>query len=218
MFQVKICGITMAVDALAAAQAGADAVGLNFFAGSKRFVTLERAREIVEPLPPRVAKVGVFVNAEEDAVRQTFESLGLDAVQLHGDEPPEFLARLADLPLLRAFRLDARGFEPVDAYLAVCADLGALPRMILLDAHVPGRYGGTGARLDWRALGTAVASADRPPIALAGGLTPGNVATAIHAARPAAVDTAGGVEYAPGKKDHTLLAAFVAAARAAFAE
>ncbi len=218
MFRIKICGITTVVDALAAAQAGADAVGLNFFPASKRFVAPERAREIAEALPPRVAKVGVFVNAHEGDIRQAFASLGLDAVQLHGDEPPEFLAKLADLPLLRAFRLDARGFPPVDAYLAACAGLGALPRRILLDAHVPGRYGGTGATLDWGTLGREAPSATRPPVVLAGGLTPANVGTAIRLARPAAVDTAGGVEYAPGKKDHAMLAAFVAAARAAFGE
>lgn len=218
MFRIKICGITAVIDALAAAGAGADAVGLNFFPGSKRFVDHQRAREIVEALPNGVIKVGVFVNAGEDDIRRASDSLGLDTIQLHGDEPAEFLARLADLPLVRAFRLDARGFAPIDSYLSACADLGALPRMMLLDAHVPGQYGGTGTMLDWSPLGNAAVSPDRPPIILAGGLTPANVATAIHRACPAAVDTAGGVEYAPGKKDHTLMAAFVAAARAAFAE
>ncbi len=216
MFTIKICGVTIVADALAAARAGADAIGLNFFPGSKRFVAPARAREIVETLPPGVVKVGVFVNADEHDIRGTCESLALDAVQLHGDEPPELLGRLADLPLVRAFRLDSRGLAPVDSYLAACAALRAAPRMILLDAHVPGQYGGTGATLDWSALSDAKGAADRPPIVLAGGLTPGNVATAIRAARPAAVDTAGGVEYAPGKKDHTSLAAFVTAARAAF--
>ncbi|MDY0168445.1 MAG: phosphoribosylanthranilate isomerase [Thermoguttaceae bacterium] len=215
MFRIKICGITSVVDALAAAQAGADAVGLNFFPGSKRFIDHQRAREIVEALPDLV-KVGVFVNAGEDDIRRASDLLGLDAIQLHGDEPAGFLARLADLPLVRAFRLDARGFAPIDSYLSACANLGALPRMMLLDACVPGQYGGTGATLDWSPLGRTAGSSDRPPIILAGGLTPANVATAIHRARPAAVDTAGGVEYAPGKKDHTLMAAFVAAARAAF--
>ncbi len=216
MFAIKICGITNVADGLAAARAGADAVGLNFFPGSKRFVAADRAREIVESLPSGVLKVGVFVNAEEYDIRGTFESLALDAVQLHGDEPPELLARLASLPLVQAFRIDWRGLAPVDVYLAACGALGAVPRMILLDAHVPGQYGGTGATLDWSALGEANPSAGRPPIVLAGGLTPGNVTAAIRSARPAAVDTAGGVEYAPGKKDHTLLAAFVTAARAAF--
>ncbi len=215
MFQIKICGVTTLVDALAAARSGADAVGLNFFLGSKRFVAPERAREIAAALPPGVAKVGVFVNAGEADIRCAYDSLGLDAIQLHGDEPPEFLAKLADLPLVRAFRLDAGGFAAVDSYLSACAGLGALPRMILLDAHVPGRYGGTGATLDWAALGGAPPSIGRPPIVLAGGLTPANVAAAIRLARPRAVDTAGGVEYAPGKKDHAMLAAFVIAARAA---
>ncbi len=218
MFRIKICGITNVVDALAAAQAGADALGLNFFAGSKRFIGPDRAREIVKALPSGVVKVGVFVNAAEDDIRRIFDAIGLDAVQLHGDEPPELLAKLAAIPLVRAFRLDSGGFAPVDAYLAACAALGALPRMILLDAYVPGQYGGTGATLEWSSLRHAGSSANRPLVVLAGGLTPANVATAIRSARPAAVDTAGGVEYAPGKKDHAMLTAFVASARAAFAE
>lgn len=218
MFQIKICGVTTLVDALAAARSGADAIGLNFFPGSKRFVAPERAREIAAALPPAVSKVGVFVNAGEADIRRAFDLLGLDAVQLHGDEPPAFLAKLADLPLVRAFRLDAGGLAAVDSYLSKCGGLGVLPRMILLDAHVPGQYGGTGSTLDWAALGGAAPSIDRPATIVAGGLTPANVATAIRLARPAAVDTAGGVEYAPGKKDHAMVAAFVAAARAAFQE
>lgn len=218
MFQVKICGITTVADALAAARAGADAVGLNFFPGSKRFIASERACEIAESLPTGTVKVGVFVNACENAIQRQHELLGLDAVQLHGDEPPELLARLSAIPLIRAFRLDSRGFGPIDEYLAACADLGATPRMILLDACVTGQYGGTGITLDWPALRGEASSARRPPIVLAGGLTPINVATAIRAVQPAAVDTAGGIEYAPGKKDHLLMAAFVTAARAAFGE
>ena len=218
MFQIKVCGITTVVDALAVARAGADAVGLNFFPGSKRFIAMDRAREIAEALPPGVVKVGVFVNATEGDIRQAFGEIGLDAVQLHGDEPPSLLARLADVPLVRAFRLDTRGFAPIDAYLAACANLGALPRMILLDACVAGQYGGTGTTLDWSMLGGTGPPAVRPPVILAGGLTPTNVAAAIRSAHPDAVDTAGGVEYAPGRKDHTLLIAFVTAARAAFAE
>jgi phosphoribosylanthranilate isomerase len=218
MFQIKVCGVTTVVDALAVARAGADAVGLNFFPGSKRFIAMDRAREIADALPPEVVKVGVFVNAMEDDIRQAFSEVGLDAVQLHGDEPPSLLVRLADMPLVRAFRLGSSGLAPIDAYLTACADLGVLPRMILLDACVAGQYGGTGATLDWSMLGGTASPAVRPPVVLAGGLTPTNVATAIHSVHPAAIDTAGGVEYAPGKKDHTLLVAFVTAARAAFAE
>lgn len=218
MFQIKVCGITTVVDALAVARAGADAVGLNFFPGSKRFITMDRALEIAEALPPSIVKVGVFVNATEGDIRRTFGEIGLDAVQLHGDEPPSLLAKLTGMPLVRAFRLDARGFAPVDAYLTACANLGSLPRMILLDACVAGQYGGTGVTLDWSMLGGTASAAVRPPLILAGGLGPTNVAAAIRSARPSAVDVAGGVEYAPGKKDHTLLVAFVTAARAAFAE
>lgn len=216
MFQIKICGITTVVDALATAVAGADAVGLNFFPGSKRYVATERAGEIADALPPGIVKVGVFVNATEQEIRHISKKVRLDAIQLHGDESPEFMATLADLPLVRAFRLDASGLQPVGRYLAACRELHVVPRMILVDACVPGQYGGTGITLDWSTLAESDTRENTIPLVLAGGLTPQNVAAAIDRVHPAAVDTAGGVEYAPGKKDHTLVAAFVVAARAAF--
>ena len=200
MFRIKICGMSNVEDALAATRAGADAVGLNFFPGSKRFVALDTAREIARAIPAGVVKVGVFVNAGADHVRRVFESVGLDAVQLHGDEPPELVAELVGLPVVRAFRLDARGFAPVDQYLAVCSLNGTAPQMILVDAHVPGQYGGTGQSLNWQAVADEAARPDRPPLVLAGGLTAKNVAEAIGTVKPAAVDTAGGVETGPGKK------------------
>ena len=242
MFRIKICGITNVDDALTVASAGADAVGLNFYPKSPRYITPERAREIVDSLPGGMVKVGLFVNAPDEQVRQTFDQLGLDLIQLHGDEPPGFLAELGDRPVMRAFRLGPGGvlespslldpgellagsprqphaLEPIGAYLAHCRWLGCTPRLVLADAYVEGTYGGTGQIADWQSLKayrSARGEATIPPLVLAGGLTPENVAEAIRTVRPAAVDTASGVESGPGRKDPAKVEAFVRAARAAF--
>ena len=218
MFRVKICGITNVDDALASARAGADALGLNFYPKSPRHITPEQARAIVEVLPRNVVKVGLFVNAPVDEVRDTFDRLGLNLIQLHGDEPPESLAELGDRPVMRAFRLGSEGLPPVTEYLRHCRRLGCLPRLVLIDAHVKGAYGGTGQVADWPTVKRYPVDKDDPPLVLAGGLSPSNVAEAIRAVSPAAVDTASGVESAPGKKDPAAVEAFVRAARAALAE
>lgn len=218
MFRVKICGITSVGDARAVAAAGADAVGLNFYAKSPRYVGVEKAREIVGALPDELVKVGLFVNAAEEEVCETFDRLGLDLIQLHGDEPPEFLARLGGRPVMRAFRLGEAGLGPVRGYLADCRQLECVPRWVLVDASVEGSYGGTGEVADWRTLREYPRDSDSPPLVLAGGLTPGNVAEAIRTVRPAAVDTASGVEARPGRKDPAAVEAFVRAARRAFGE
>lgn len=215
MFRIKICGITTVEDALTATAAGADAIGLNFYERSPRFVSVQRAQEIVAALPPRVAKVGVFVNSLAKGVRATRERVGLSAVQLHGDENAEFLQLLAGIPVIRAFRCKEATLDGVEAYLRLCEKLGALPDGVLLDAHAPGSYGGTGQVLDWNAIQAERRKTLGLPLILAGGLTPDNVAQAIELARPDAVDTASGVESAPGKKDPALLRAFIAAAAAA---
>ncbi len=211
-FRIKICGITRPDDALWAAGAGADAVGLNFYARSPRCLSQEQAEQIVEVLPPRIVKVGLFVNAPVEHVAQTVDRLGLDLVQLHGDEPPDLLARLGDRPVMRALRIGPEGLRPVAAYLDECRRLGCLPRLVLLDAYLPGAYGGTGAKADWTAAAQYARLDGAPPLILAGGLAPGNVAQAVRAVRPAGVDTASGVELAPGRKDPGLVAAFVRAA------
>jgi len=219
MFRIKICGITNVEDARAAAGAGADAVGLNFYAPSPRYVDLELARKIVASLPRGIIKVGLFVNADVDEVIRRFDELGLDLIQLHGDEPPRYLGQLGGRPVMRAFRPGAEGLEPVGRYLTDCRQLGCAPRLVLIDALVSGEYGGTGRVADWQLLKTYRAGPEtdwRPPLVLAGGLTPGNVAEAIHAVRPAAVDTASGVELQRGRKDRAAVEAFVRAARAAF--
>jgi len=218
VFRVKICGITNVDDALASARAGADALGLNFYPKSPRHITPEQARAIVEVLPRNVVKVGLFVNAPVDEVRDTFDRLGLNLIQLHGDEPPESLAELGDRPVMRAFRLGSEGLPPVTEYLRHCRRLGCLPRLVLIDAHVKGAYGGTGQVADWPTVKRYPVDKDDPPLVLAGGLSPSNVAEAIRAVSPAAVDTASGVESAPGKKDPAAVEAFVRAARAALAE
>lgn len=217
MFRVKICGITEPGDALAAADAGADAIGLNFFAGSKRYVDVARAAEIAAAAPPRVIKAGVFVNAKLDIILDTRDAVGLHLIQLHGDEPPELLAELKQasagaMLVLRAFRLGPRGLSEVQEYLARCEQLDCVPALVLLDAYAAGSFGGTGETCDWRAAAHYHALKNAPPLVLAGGLTPDNIAAAIRAVRPFAVDTASGVELSPGLKDTTKLRHFIAEA------
>lgn len=197
--KVKICGVTSVDDARRAADLGADAIGVNFFSQSKRFVDLGTARAIVTALPPLVWVVGVFVNEPLRSLRRIASQVGLHAVQLHGDEPARFAAKTG-LPTFKALHVgaalpDFSGFESVAA--------------LVLDAAQPG-YGGGGLTFDWA---HARAVARRRPVLLAGGLTPKNVAAAIRAVRPYGVDVASGVESAPGVKDPKKLAAFLRAAR-----
>ena len=200
------------------ARAGADAVGLNFYPKSARSITLQRAAEIIDRLPDAVVKVGLFVNSAVDEVARTFDELKLDLIQLHGDEPPEFLVALESRPVMRAFPLGPLGLMPVRQYLADCRKLGCLPKFVLIDAYQKGSYGGTGQTADW-----SVANAyppddavDYPPLVLAGGLTPDNVGDAVRAVHPMAVDTASGVETSPGIKDSDLVSRFVRSAADAF--
>lgn len=215
MFRIKICGITTPADAQSAVAAGADAIGLNFFAASPRRVSLEQARPIVAAVGDRACKVGLFVNHSAAEICQRYDELGLDLVQLHGDEPAELLAALAGRPVMRAFR-SGGDFRAVAAYLARCGELRCLPRLVLVDALSAGRYGGTGVTADWQAIAEHRTSFGEVPLVLAGGLRPDNVAQAIAAVRPDAVDTASGVESSPGVKSPELVRAFVDAARKAF--
>jgi phosphoribosylanthranilate isomerase len=216
MFRIKICGITQVDDALAAVAAGADAVGLNFFPKSPRYVLLDNALPIVDSLPAGIVKVGVFVNAPADEVCRTFDRLGLDLIQLHGDEPPEFPSSLGGRPVMRAFRFGPGGLAAVADHLRQAAAGGGSPRLALIDAYRRGQYGGTGQVANWAALADYAAIHDAPPLVLSGGLTAKNVADAIRAVRPAAVDAASGVESSPGQKDPALVGEFVRAARTAF--
>jgi phosphoribosylanthranilate isomerase len=217
MFRIKICGITRLEDALAAATAGADAIGLNFYPRSARFVGEEQARRIAAAVPAGIARVGVFVNASAEEIQETFDCTPLDFIQLHGDEPPEFLCQLGDRPIIRVFRVGIAGLAAALAYLDCCRQFGVVPRMVLADAAAGRSYGGTGEMADWSALSGYPAAGWHPPLILAGGLTPDNVAAAIRAVRPAAVDTASGVESSPGVKDSGLMKRFVEAARSLLA-
>ena len=218
MLRIKICGITRPADARLAVQAGADAIGLNFYAPSPRSLTLEQAQEICQQLEDNVQRVGVFVNHSEDAIRLHVEELQLDLVQLHGDEPAELIQALQPLDVIKACRCRNPGLDDARQLLAECREREALPAAMLLDAHVPGEYGGTGQVLEWQQFGHLDGALDGCPLILSGGLTADNVATAIEQARPRAVDTASGVESEPGLKDADLLARFIDEAQAAFSE
>jgi phosphoribosylanthranilate isomerase len=204
MTLVKVCGITNLEDALAALEAGADMLGFNFYARSPRHVEPADARRIVERMPDGVACVGVFVNesSPEDVLRIARES-GVSAVQLHGDETPEFCRALGELTTIKALRV-GKGYE---AERAAVFETDA----VLLDAYAPDAFGGTGHTFDW-----AHARATReivPRLFLAGGLKPENVSAAIEAVGPYAVDVCSGVETSPGRKSPQLMRDFIAAVR-----
>ena len=218
MFRIKICGITRAADAMAAAEAGADAIGLNFFPGSRRFITRSVAAEVLQAIPRSVVRVGVFVNATVAEVCRAHDELELDLIQLHGDEPPDFIPQLDGRLVMKAFRLGPSGLVPVAAYLEACDDLGVMPTMLLIDSFQQASYGGTGVACDWSAAAKYWELPIAQPLVLAGGLTPANIRQAIQAVRPIAVDTASGVETAPGIKDRDLIGRFTSAARQAFDE
>ncbi|MEY2844771.1 MAG: hypothetical protein RL076_317 [Chloroflexota bacterium] len=205
MTVVKICGISSPEHMLVAAAAGADYVGL-VFAPSKRQVTVEQAQYLVKTLRDAgytTSVVGLFVNASADAIRAVVQACALDVVQLHGNEPYALVAALPSVPVWRAVRL--AGSEDEAEWLAHTDARVTL----LVDAAVPGAYGGTGARADWQAAATL---AQHRRVMLAGGLHPGNVATAIAQVRPWGVDVSSGVERA-GFKDNGLIAAFIDTAK-----
>jgi phosphoribosylanthranilate isomerase len=195
--RVKVCGIRRAEDALLAAELGASAIGLIFWPGSARAIDGEAARAIVAALPPFVTAVGVFVNQPRDEVLAIADDVKLGAVQLHGDERPDWYASFPRR-VIKSVAVDER-FR--------ADDLNAVPpsATVLLDAHDPVRRGGTGRVIDWT---LAAAAARQRPIILSGGLTAANVRAAAEAVRPYAVDVASGVESAPGVKDHSKLRAF----------
>jgi phosphoribosylanthranilate isomerase len=214
---VKICGVRDHESARIVAEARPDAIGLNFYAKSARCVQPAVAKAIVAELPDDVAPVGVFVNHPADDVAAICRMAGIRLAQLHGDETPEMLATLAaaapELRLIRAFRVGDGGLAGVTPYLQRCRELGVSLFACLLDARVPGRYGGTGELAPWDAIRADYRYDDWPPLILAGGLTPENVSAGIAAVRPWGVDTAGGVESAIGVKDRELVARFVRSAR-----
>ena len=215
MFQIKICGVTSAADALEIARADADALGLNFFAQSPRSVSEAQAQAIVDVLPAAVQRVGVFVNHPPSEVLRLAKSLRLDWIQLHGDEPPQSLEIYSEHQIIRAFRCREGDIDVVYRYLDQCS---RMPNAVLIDAYAAGSYGGTGKVVDWAAAETVVRQIRPVPLILAGGLHSENVAEAISAVHPQAVDTASGVETAPGKKESEKVVKFVRAALEAFAK
>jgi phosphoribosylanthranilate isomerase len=216
-FWIKICGITNLDDARAAADAGADALGFNFFSKSRRFVDPQTARQIVEQLPASMLKVGVFVNHDVAHIVDIIDRVGLNAVQLHGDEPATLISKLPPhVRIVRAYRCGRDGLAPLALYLDECHTLGRMPDVLLIDADAGADYGGSGKLADWAVIRQQKESLGLPLI-LAGGLTPDNVAAAIETVAPSGVDVASGVEREPGRKDPELIEKFIAAARQASA-
>ena len=216
MFQVKICGVTNLEDARCCAEAGADAIGLNFYPPSPRCVGVDVARRIALEMPSTMTKVGVFVNASRDEMLRTCDQVGLDAIQLHGDETPQMMAELAGRQLVKAFRCGSDDVRPLAEFLRRCEDLGCRPCGVLIDAYQPSVFGGTGQTANWSLVRNLSKLLLDIPIILAGGLRPENVAAAIEATHPAAVDTASGVESEPGRKDPQRVRAFIGNAWDAF--
>ena len=201
MVAVKICGLTTVEDALGCIEAGADAIGLNFWPASPRCVDIPTARAIAQAAANGAEIVGVFVDFSLAEVRRILRETGAGWAQLHGKEPPALVAAL----LPRAYK--ALGVEDGSVIELARSYPG---EHLLLDASVPGMPGGTGRTFDW-AIAAAVARERK--LTLAGGLHPGNVADAIRAVRPYRVDVASGVEKSPGRKDLSLVRAFIAAAK-----
>jgi phosphoribosylanthranilate isomerase len=204
--KVKICGITNWVDARRAVAEGAELLGFNFYPGSPRYVEPAKAKRIVSRLPKRISVVGVFVNESEQTMLAIARAVGLDALQLHGDETPAMVARLKrSFPVIKAIRVkQSLAVGQLQAYKAATA--------LLLDGFDARRRGGTGKTFDWE---VARRAKKYGRVFLAGGLTPENVGEAIRAAQPYAVDVCSGVEARPGKKDPARVKQLMRAAKSA---
>ena len=202
--RIKICGITSAEHAQIAADCGADAIGLVFYAKSPRCVSAQQAAEIVAALPPFISVVGLFVDELPAEIERILSAVSIDVLQFHGDESVEFCKQFAR-PWIKALRV-----KPDTDIDALCRKYGS-SRGMLLDAWLEGVPGGTGNTFDWQLAAGSLPA----PIVLAGGLNESNIAAAIATVRPAAVDVSGGVESAPGIKDANKIKRFIAAVRAA---
>ncbi len=200
--RIKVCGITRVEDALAAVRFGADALGFIFFPASPRYITPINAAKIISKLPPFVTKVGVFVNEDPHIALDSSRTAGVDVVQLHGDEPPEYCVGFP-MPIIKVFSVGA-DFDPlVMGRYAVSG--------YLLDTWDPKRRGGSGNTFDWSIAAKACGMYDT--VILSGGLGPANVREAVEAVRPYAVDLNSGVEVSPGVKDHDKIKAAVSAVK-----
>lgn len=202
MTKVKICGITNLEDALLSAKFGADALGFNFFEKSPRYITPEKAGEIIEKLPPEIFKVGVFVNESLEKIAEISKIAGLDALQLHGEETPEFVQELkakTNLEIIKAFRVSPE-FKPADV-------LKYETDAILLDAYNPKEHGGTGETFDWEIAKKVQEISSK--MYLAGGLSTKNIISAVGEVKPYGIDACSGIESEKGKKDETELTNFL---------
>ncbi|HEO63995.1 MAG TPA: phosphoribosylanthranilate isomerase [Candidatus Omnitrophica bacterium] len=200
MVKVKICGITNLDDAIAAVEAGADFLGFIFYKNSPRYIDPQKAKDIIQKMPQSVKKVAVFVNEKKEAVEDILKELkGIDYVQLHGDEPPQYCNNLKGAKVIKAVRVKNR--DSIASLEGYGVDL------FLLDAHRKDLYGGTGETFDWDLAKEA--KIYNVPIILSGGLNPANVEDAIKKAEPYAVDAASGVESSPGRKDKDLIKSFI---------
>lgn len=199
MIRVKICGITRSDDALAAAAAGADAIGLVFVPGSRRRVSIDQAQAICRTLPPFLTRVGLFMNAPDSEIEAVLARVPLDCLQFHGEESPDFCTAF-HRPWIKALAMGGDALPDWRLYAGADA--------LLFDSHGGGKLGGSGHRFDWRLLEVPA----RPWI-LAGGLDPDNVGQACRDLRPDAVDVSSGVEIEPGIKDHKRMQAFIEAVR-----
>jgi len=212
--RVKIEGLRDPADAMRVAQMGADAIGM-VFADSPRWVSPDQARAIVDILPPWVATVGVFVNADPVAINRVVERTGISCVQLHGDEGPEIVGQI-NAPCIKAFRVrDESWLDEVHQWLAACQARSNLSA-VLLDAYNPTVRGGTGERFNWDMVADARAAgamAGIDPVILAGGLDDRCVSQAIDLVQPWAVDVASGVEKSPGVKDFKKIRSFINATK-----
>jgi len=213
--RVKICGVTRPADAELAARLGADAIGLNFYSRSLRCVGAAAVPAILGALPPYVEPVALFVNERLQTMAARVREFGpIRTLQWHGDEPE--MADASPFRFIPAFHVrELEQLAAVSRYLDACAGLGYRPAAVLLDAQVPGQYGGTGVTAPWRLLAEFRCPV---PVILAGGLTPENVAEAVRVVRPYAVDVASGVEYQPGEKDPEKMRRFIENAREAGAK
>jgi phosphoribosylanthranilate isomerase len=202
--RIKMCGTTNIEDAHTAVKLGVDALGFIFVNTSERFIAVEKAREITKSLPPFVSKVGVFINEGLTEIEEMVDYLGLDVVQLHGDEDPEFCEKIArsvpSCTVLKAFRVGGHSREEDFLPYNDCVN------GFLLDTYVKGKEGGTGESFEWNILSKLNLQI---PFILAGGLNPGNIDEALRIASPHGVDVNSGVEISPGIKDHEKLAQFV---------
>jgi phosphoribosylanthranilate isomerase len=200
--RVKICGITRVQDALCAAEHGADAIGLVFYARSPRHLSIEQAKAICAELPAFVTTVALFKDADADTIRRVLDDVPLDLLQFHGDEKEDFCTQFSR-PYIKALAMQ-QSAEQVSAQ----AEQYRTARGLLLDSHAPGEAGGSGEVFDWEMIPPLT-----KPLILAGGLHANNVCAAIHTVKPYAVDISSGVESEPGIKDAALIAAFMQAVR-----